>query len=100
MCGIGMSAYVLMLFLTNAISVKEVRKILKRIGLVKIMRGDIIQEIEENMKGFVTYEKYSIDDLRDIMGTAKGAKTVVRGIKVQTHQSIKKKYDRGMLRGD
>ena len=29
MCGIGMSAYVLMLFLTNAISVKEVRKILK-----------------------------------------------------------------------
>ena len=29
MCGIGMGAYVLMLFLTNAISVKEVRKILK-----------------------------------------------------------------------
>ena len=29
MCGIGMCAYVLMLFLTNAISVKEVRKILK-----------------------------------------------------------------------
>ena len=29
MCGIGMSAYVFMLFLTNAISVKEVRKILK-----------------------------------------------------------------------
>lgn len=50
MCGIGMSAYVLMLFLTNAISVKEVRKYLKD-RLVKIMRGDIIQEIEENVKG-------------------------------------------------
>ena len=54
------------------------------------MRGDIIQEIEENMKGICyLWKKYSIDDLRDIMVQLRGENGCPWD-KVQTHQSIKK----------